>query len=31
MAFIEMSPGDANQLGVSGGEVVEVFNDFGSA
>ena len=30
MAFIEMNPGDASQLGVSGGDVVEVFNDFGS-
>lgn len=30
MAFIEMNPGDASRLGVSGGDVVEVFNDFGS-
>ena len=30
MAFIEMNPEDARQLGVNGGDVVEVFNDYGS-
>ena len=29
-AFIEMNPEDARMLGVSAGDVVEVFNDFGS-
>ena len=30
MAFIEMNPDDARQLGVGGGDIVEVFNDYGS-
>jgi arsenite oxidase large subunit len=30
MAFIEMNPGDASGLGVSSGDVVEVYNDYGS-
>ena len=30
MAFIEINPDDARQMGVSGGDVVEVFNDYGS-
>ncbi len=30
LAYIEMNPGDAQALGVAAGEVVEVFNDFGS-
>lgn len=30
MAFIEMNPDDAQSMGVSAGDVVEVFNDFGS-
>jgi arsenite oxidase large subunit len=29
-AFIEMNPEDAKQLGVSAGDVVEVWNDYGS-
>jgi arsenite oxidase large subunit len=29
-AFIEMNPDDARTLGVAAGDVVEVFNDFGS-
>ncbi len=29
-AFLEMNPDDARQLGVSAGDVVEVWNDFGS-
>jgi arsenite oxidase large subunit len=30
LAYIEMNPGDAQSLGVAAGDVVEVFNDFGS-
>jgi arsenite oxidase large subunit len=30
MAFLEMNPDDAKSLGVGAGDVVEVFNDFGS-
>jgi arsenite oxidase large subunit len=30
MAFLEMNPDDARSLGVGAGDVVEVFNDFGS-
>ncbi|MGH8245693.1 MAG: arsenate reductase (azurin) large subunit, partial [Gammaproteobacteria bacterium] len=30
MAYIEMNPDDARELGVSGGDIVEVFNDYGS-
>jgi arsenite oxidase large subunit len=30
MAFLEMNPDDAKALGVRAGDVVEVFNDFGS-
>lgn len=30
MAYIEMNPDDAKQLGVNPGDVVEVFNDYGS-
>jgi len=30
MAFIEMNPDDARTLGVSAGDVVEVWNDYGS-
>ena len=30
MAFLEMNPDDAQALGVSSGDVVEVFNDYGS-
>jgi arsenite oxidase large subunit len=30
MAYIEMNPADANELGVTSGDVVEVFNDYGS-
>ena len=30
MAYIEMNPEDARTMGVSAGDVVEVFNDFGS-
>lgn len=30
MAWLEMNPGDASRLGVAPGDVVEVFNDFGS-
>ncbi len=30
MAFIEINPGDAQSLAVNSGDVVEVFNDFGS-
>jgi arsenite oxidase large subunit len=29
MAYLEMNPDDAKQLGVSAGDVVEVWNDFG--
>lgn len=29
-AFIEMNPDDAGKLGVSGGDIVEVWNDYGS-
>lgn len=30
MAYIELNPGDAKSLGIEPGDVVEVFNDFGS-
>lgn len=30
MAYLEMNPEDARQLGVSAGDVVEVWNDYGS-
>jgi arsenite oxidase large subunit len=30
MAFIELNPDDAKELGVTGGDIVEVFNDYGS-
>jgi arsenite oxidase large subunit len=30
MAFLEMSPADAGSLGIGSGDVVEVYNDFGS-
>ncbi|MDN7681624.1 arsenate reductase (azurin) large subunit [Burkholderia cenocepacia] len=30
MAYLELSPGDAKELGISSGDVVEVYNDFGS-
>lgn len=30
MAYLEMNPGDAEQLGVKPGDVIEVWNDFGS-
>jgi arsenite oxidase large subunit len=30
MAFLEMNPGDAQALGIGAGDVVEVYNDFGS-
>jgi arsenite oxidase large subunit len=30
MAFLEINPGDAQALGVSSGDVVEIYNDFGS-
>jgi arsenite oxidase large subunit len=30
MAFLEINPGDAQALGVGSGDVVEVYNDFGS-
>ena len=30
MSFIEINPQDANELGASGGDIVEVFNDYGS-
>ncbi|MFZ5541109.1 MAG: arsenate reductase (azurin) large subunit, partial [Pseudomonadota bacterium] len=30
MAYLEMNPGDAQALGVKAGDIVEVFNDFGS-
>jgi len=30
MAFLEINPGDASSLGISSGDVVEVYNDFGS-
>ncbi|KAI3590393.1 Arsenite oxidase large subunit (plasmid) [Cupriavidus sp. U2] len=30
MAYIELNPGDAKSLGIEAGDVVEVFNDFGS-
>jgi arsenite oxidase large subunit len=31
MAFVEINPDDAQSLGVSSGDVVELFNDYGSA
>lgn len=30
MAFIEINPDDAQAMGVGGGDIVEVFNDYGS-
>jgi arsenite oxidase large subunit len=30
MAFLEINPADASSLGISSGDVVEVYNDFGS-
>jgi len=30
MAYIEMNPADAQELGITAGDIVEVFNDFGS-
>jgi arsenite oxidase large subunit len=30
MAFLEINPGDAQSLGIGSGDVVEVYNDFGS-
>jgi arsenite oxidase large subunit len=30
MAYIEMNPQDARELGIAPGDIVEVFNDFGS-
>ena len=30
MAFIELNPDDAQALGIGGGDVVEVYNDYGS-
>ena len=30
MAFLEMNPGDTQSLGIASGDVVEVYNDFGS-
>jgi arsenite oxidase large subunit len=30
LAYIELNPGDAQALGVAAGDVVEVFNDYGS-
>jgi arsenite oxidase large subunit len=30
LAYIEINPGDAKSLGVAGGDVVEVYNDYGS-
>jgi len=30
MAYIELNPADAGSLGIAAGDVVEVFNDFGS-
>ena len=30
MAFIEINPDDAQAMGVDGGDIVEVFNDYGS-
>ena len=30
MAYIEINPSDANSIGVTAGDVVEVFNDYGS-
>ena len=30
MAYLEMNPRDAKALGVAAGDIVEVFNDFGS-
>lgn len=30
MAFIEINPDDAQALGIGGGDIVEVFNDYGS-
>ena len=30
MAFLEMNPADAQSLGISSGDIVEVYNDYGS-
>jgi arsenite oxidase large subunit len=30
MAYIEINPGDAQELGIAAGDIVEVYNDFGS-
>ena len=30
MAYLEMNPADASQLGIKAGDVIEVWNDFGS-
>ena len=30
MAFLEMNPADAQSLGIASGDVVEVYNDFGT-
>jgi arsenite oxidase large subunit len=30
MAFLEINPGDAQSLGIGSGDIVEVYNDFGS-
>jgi arsenite oxidase large subunit len=30
MAFLEINPGDAQSLGINSGDIVEVYNDFGS-
>ncbi|MFP3803372.1 molybdopterin dinucleotide binding domain-containing protein, partial [Paraburkholderia sp. SIMBA_027] len=30
MAYIEINPADAQELGIGAGDIVEVYNDFGS-